>query len=62
MPFIVCAPPEPLKITDNSVQTLVFGNTDISHPCNTLCHSEAWQCHLVYVYIYILTQAKGIRR
>ena len=41
----LCAPVAPVKeecgkgrpvkiITDNSVETLVFGNTDIPHPCN----------------------------
>ena len=43
-PDVVCAPLAPVKagcgkgrpvkiITDNSVKTLVSGNTEISHPC-----------------------------
>ena len=42
MPFMcTCSTPvgcgkgRPVKIiTDNSLETVVFGNTDISHPCN----------------------------
>ena len=42
MPFALLAPVKvgsgkerPIKIiTDNSVETIVFGNTEISHPCN----------------------------
>ena len=49
-----CGKGRPVEIiADNSVDTVVFENTDIPHP---LFHIEAWQGHLIYIYIYLFTE------
>ena len=43
----------PVKIiTDNSVETVVFGNADIPHPYN---HTASQRSGAIYIYIYIFT-------
>ena len=41
--------------TDNTVETIVFGNTDIPHPCNHSVpqQSVAGLSSVLYIYIYI---------
>ena len=42
--------------TDNNVETIVFGNTDIFHPCNDTVSkrnvAESSSLYITYLYIY----------
>ena len=53
--MVGCGKGRPVKIIkDNSVEAVVFGNTDIPHPCNhTVSQWSLAGSSSMYVYIYI---------